>query len=91
MSLAITATIGQLKDFIARAHRAIEALEDLEKVGVIPKGVVDYNPETKPNVKVTGIMKTCKKCGHITGIVSIGLVIDLSRRDEKVSTATQQS
>lgn len=65
MSLAITATIGQLKDFIARAHRAIEALEDLEKVGVIPKGVVDYNPETKPNVKVTGIMKTCKKCGHI--------------------------
>lgn len=27
----------------------------------------------------------------LTGIVSIGLVIDLSRRDEKVSTATQQS
>lgn len=75
MSLATRAVVDQLQDWMQRLQRAINALQDLEEIGVIPKGTVvlpttpaarssslKRSPKADP-IKTAEGAKTCTKCG----------------------------
>ncbi|MBN2317938.1 MAG: hypothetical protein JXR49_02625 [Acidobacteria bacterium] len=78
-------TLNCLREYVSKAHRAIEALEDLEKTGIIPPGTI-VNPRrpdpispkmqhperTGKPIPSTG-EKQCKKCLQIKPLDSFPL------------------